>query len=159
MSQESRFLSTTNVLLIKDGSILLMKRAANSEHFPGWYILPGGKQENSETPLQTAIRETYEETGIKVEDPLLKVIATHYHEYKNTVYIVYIFSASKFVGNLTNSSEGEAVWMPVNEAIGSSTLFPDLKRHINLIVSADTNTGLIYTYHRFNEKLEIVESL
>ena len=28
-------------------------------------MLPGGKQEKDETPAQTAIRETFEETGIK----------------------------------------------------------------------------------------------
>ena len=49
MSSEIKWVSTTN-MLIRDGEkILVIKRADDLLDFPGWYILPGGKQEINET--------------------------------------------------------------------------------------------------------------
>jgi len=130
MESEIVFSSTTNMLCIKDGNILLVKRNENLADFPGWYILPGGKQEKDETPLDATIRETFEETGIKVKEAVLRIIATHYHEYKSKVYIVNIFKSSNFEGSLVESKEGTPEWMPVDEVIKNPKLYPDLKRHI-----------------------------
>lgn len=48
--------------------VLFTKRALTLKHQPGDICLPGGHTEKEETPLETAIRETYEETGIKREN-------------------------------------------------------------------------------------------
>jgi 8-oxo-dGTP pyrophosphatase MutT (NUDIX family) len=45
-------------------NIIFEVRALNLQHQPGDICLPGGKIENSELPLETALRETYEELGI-----------------------------------------------------------------------------------------------
>lgn len=84
------FVSTTNMLIVKDNRVLFLKTSESSENFPGWYILPGGKQEVDETIKQTAIRETFEETGIKVINPKLKVVATHNH-FTETGLILFLF--------------------------------------------------------------------
>jgi len=84
------FVSTTNTLIINEGRGLFIKRDDSLNEFPGWLILPGGKQKEDETPQQAATREVFEETGLKITDPKLKVIATHNHIYKSKVYIVYI---------------------------------------------------------------------
>jgi 8-oxo-dGTP diphosphatase len=47
--------------------ILLLKRQYRDGKSNGWCI-PGGKVEPGETTLEGAIRETFEETGIKVSD-------------------------------------------------------------------------------------------
>lgn len=47
--------------------ILLLKRQYRVGKSNGWCI-PGGKVELDETTLEGAIRETFEETGIKVSD-------------------------------------------------------------------------------------------
>lgn len=60
------------VLLVKDGKVLLGKRhqdpnKADSElHGEGSWTCPGGGVEFRERPADTAVRETEEETGIKV---------------------------------------------------------------------------------------------
>lgn len=127
------------------------------EDFPGWYILPGGKHEYDETPLQTAIRETFEETGIKVTNPKLRVLATHYHDYRDTVYLVYIFTAQEFKGSLIESSEGTPMWLPINQALSNPKLYPDLKRHIEIIIKGQSDE-LVFTYHRFNKDMKIIET-
>lgn len=152
------FISTTNMQVVKDGKILVIKRRDNAENFPGWLMLPGGKQEVDETPLQTAIRETFEETGIKVVNPKLKVVATHNHFYRNRVYLVYIFVANEFSGELKESNEGKPMWVDLEKALSDEKLYPDLKRHIRLAIE-DESDDVIFTYHKFNKDLEIVEEI
>jgi len=54
--------------------VLLLKRQEKEGRFAGW-CLPGGKQEPGETALDTCIRETDEETMIRVYGP--DYIGTH----------------------------------------------------------------------------------
>ncbi|MBD3362219.1 NUDIX domain-containing protein [Candidatus Dojkabacteria bacterium] len=153
------FISTTNTLITKDDQILFVQRDKNLKDFPGWLMLPGGKQEVNETPSKTAIRETKEETGLKIRDPKLKIIATHNHEYQSKVYIVFIFSSTNFSGRLIKQEKafGKPVWLGYNEALNSKNIYPDLKNHIKIMQSLKKHE-LVYTYNKFNEKLEIVES-
>ena len=154
------FVSTTNMLIVKDGKGLFIKRSETLEDFPGWLMLPGGKQKEDETPYQAAIRETFEETGLKVINTQLKVIATHNHDYKSKIYLVYIFKADEFSGELIDFEEdkGEPVWLPLAETLENPKLYPDLKRHIRLVLEAE-GEGVIFTYHKFNKDLEIIEEI
>ncbi len=156
MSDDLKWVSTTNMLVIDNGKLLVLKRGENEKDFPGWYMLPGGKQESNETPLQAGIRETYEETGIKVGDPKLRVVATHNHNYRGKVYIVYIFSTTEFSGELVQSDEGESMWVKLESLMDDPKLYPDLKRHIKLIASSPENE-VLYTYHKFDNNLNIIE--
>ncbi len=145
------------MLLIKGGQILLIKRSDTLSEFPGWYMLPGGKQEKNETSKEAAFRETLEETGFLVKDASLRIIATHYHEYKSKVYQVYIFVADNFSGSIKKSREGIPVWLDIDQALDDPKLYPDLKRHIKLIINSKDGE-LFFTYHRFNKDLKIIES-
>jgi ADP-ribose pyrophosphatase YjhB (NUDIX family) len=49
-------------IVLHDGKILL-------SHQHGKYVLPGGSGEFGEMPEDTAVRETFEETGIRVNNP------------------------------------------------------------------------------------------
>jgi mutator protein MutT len=55
------------VLLWRDNRILATKRPADAEHLPDIWEFPGGKCEDGETPVQTALREAREELGIEIE--------------------------------------------------------------------------------------------
>ena len=150
------FVPTTNMLLVKDGKVLVIQRSNALKDFPGWYMLPGGKQEKYETPEEAAIRETREETGVNVHKAHLRVIATHVHEYKKKVYLVYIFASANFDGELVGSVEGVPEWVDVRTILEDEKLYPDLKRHIQLIM--EHQEEMFFTYHRFNERVEIVET-
>jgi 8-oxo-dGTP diphosphatase len=156
MSGDLEWISTTNMFVMDSGRVLVIKRGEEEKDFPGWYMLPGGKQEGDETPTQTAIRETFEETGIKVTNPKLRVLATHNHEYRGRVYIVYIFSAEEFSGEIVQSDEGVTMWKPLKELMGDKKLYPDLKRHIKMITE-DEGEDVLFTYHKFDSNLNIIE--
>ncbi len=63
--------SATRAIVLKDDSILLMKRHKMGKDY---YTLPGGTVEKSETPDQAAIREIKEESTIDITNPRLVFI-------------------------------------------------------------------------------------
>jgi 8-oxo-dGTP diphosphatase len=56
-------LITAGVVVVNDGSALLVKRPADKKHFPGAWTFPGGKLEPGEVLVECAKRELREETG------------------------------------------------------------------------------------------------
>lgn len=54
-----------HLFIEKDGKLLLNKRK-NTKYWDGYYALVGGHVDVGENPTQTAIREAYEELGIKI---------------------------------------------------------------------------------------------
>lgn len=60
-------------VVVTDGSHVLMLRDSDPG-VPGlhWWITPGGGVDPGETPLQTAVRELAEETGLQVEPDALR---------------------------------------------------------------------------------------
>lgn len=73
------------------------------------YAPPGGKFEHGESPIDCVMREFKEETGLSLIDPKLQGISY----WKDTAEgIIYIFVASKYEGNLLETSEeGELEWI------------------------------------------------
>ena len=57
--------AAAGIVLDPERRVLLIQRAI--EPFKGHWALPAGYQEINEEPAQTAVREIYEESGIKVE--------------------------------------------------------------------------------------------
>ena len=56
------------LVLNEKGETLLLKRAPESHFAPEQWGFPGGKLEEGETPREAAIRETEEETQLRVKD-------------------------------------------------------------------------------------------
>lgn len=72
----------------KDGTFLLMQRDFN-KHLGGmWELTAGGSALEGETPLECAIRELKEETGIAAFD--LKEIRRIVHEEHHSIYVEYL---------------------------------------------------------------------
>lgn len=59
-------------IIIKDQKILLGKRAG--KHGYGSWSVPGGYLEFGETFEECSIRETFEETGIKISNPIFYTV-------------------------------------------------------------------------------------
>ena len=100
------------MLIIKDGLILGISRRNDKTKFG----LPGGKAELGEAPMQAAIRETKEETGVIVKDCVLiykRVEPAHgpggYDFYS------YCYYATDWYGEPSSSEEGKVKWLSERE--------------------------------------------
>lgn len=101
------------VILEKDDQILLGLRhpdpdkADSAFRSSGEWCLPGGKLEWGESFEDGAIRETFEETGIRIKNP--KVISVHNCKNEHAHFMT--------VGLVTNEWEGEAKVMEPDEIV------------------------------------------
>ena len=87
------------------GHILLQQRADD-----GTWCLPGGYTEPNETPQETAVRETREETGLRVEvDTLVGVFTRKPGEFGPHGLVIHIYLCTATDGTLKLSREGEAL--------------------------------------------------
>jgi ADP-ribose pyrophosphatase YjhB (NUDIX family) len=91
-------------LVIKDGKILLVKRANPPKQ--GWWCIPAGFMEWSEGPDKTAVREVEEETGLKIKlESLFEVYSGEDDPRTNAVLILY--TASILEGRLKPGDDAE----------------------------------------------------
>lgn len=99
----------TNMCMISDGDgkVLMQIRADGNSAGAGF---PGGHVEPGESITASVIREVYEETGIEIKNPLFCGL-THFYTSDGTRYLVFLYKANEFTGELRSSSEGEAIWV------------------------------------------------
>lgn len=77
-------------LIDKEGRVLLQKRSKTKRDEPNkWDLSSAGHIDVNETPEKAAIREMYEELGIKVEEQDLKLIDTYLNKirFNEKIYI------------------------------------------------------------------------
>lgn len=101
----------TVLCLIADGDkILLQNRVKND-----WkgYTLPGGHVEAGESFVDAVIREMKEETGLDIHKP--KLVGVKQFPIDNGRYVVFLFKATEFTGNLHSSDEGAMEWVSRND--------------------------------------------
>ena len=97
----------TVLCLVEDGDRILLQNRVK-EDWRG-YALPGGHVEPGESFVGAVIREMKEETGLTVLDPRLAGVKQFPTE--NGRYVVLLFKATRWSGNLISSEEGEMEWI------------------------------------------------
>ena len=105
----------TVLCLIQDGNKILLQNRVK-EDWKG-YTLPGGHIEIGESFVDAVKREMKEETGLNILDPKLvgiKQFPIQNGNYKEGRYVVLLFKATKFTGNVVSSSEGQMEWIDYN---------------------------------------------
>ncbi len=102
----------------KRGKTLMLHRVKKPDdiHEGKWNGL-GGKFEPGESPEECVRREVKEESGLKIESPLLKGVLTFPDFAKGEDWYVFVFTASRFSGGLTDSDEGELKWIKNSELL------------------------------------------
>ena len=87
---EGEYIPIVNIVIInEDKKILLQKRSMNKVVNPGKWGLTGGKVDAGEDTLTTAVRETYEEIGVKLNKEEVKFLCK-YIDGKGLFIIYYV---------------------------------------------------------------------
>lgn len=104
----------TLVYALRDEQVLMLRR--NSEPNRGLWVAPGGKFDHGESPVECAVREMYEETGLRVQQPVLRAIMTETSPRADYQWLTFIFVAWDIEGTFTPAPGiGEFRWVPVDE--------------------------------------------
>jgi 8-oxo-dGTP diphosphatase len=97
----------TVLCLIEDGDRLLLQDRVKAD----WkgYTLPGGHVEKGESFVDAVIREMKEETGLDIYEP--KLVGIKQFPIEGGRYIVMLYKATKFSGEVVSSEEGRIEWV------------------------------------------------
>ncbi|MBY0501983.1 MAG: NUDIX domain-containing protein [Alphaproteobacteria bacterium] len=100
------FVLCPNMIILRNQKILLLRRADWAPLWSGHWHCPIGKMEENESPLQTAVRETYEEVGLQVNPHLGTIIVVKAPDFQNPELIwkdiSFFFVAENFEGEPIN---------------------------------------------------------
>ena len=106
----------TNLCMIVNGTQILVQDKVGGD--AGGIILPGGQVEEHEPVVDSVIREMKEETGLDIRNPRLCGIKEWINE-DGSRYVVFLFRAEEFSGELVSSEEGRVFWMEKEDVLKS----------------------------------------
>lgn len=124
----------TTLCLIRSGSKILLQNRVKAD----WrgYTLPGGHIEPDESIVDAVIREMKEETGLTVKHPRLRGVKQF--PIDGGRYIVFLFCADEFEGELISSDEGKMEWIDRAE-LGNIGTVDDFQELLDVIESDSMN--------------------
>ena len=103
--------NTTLVHLERDGKYLMLHRVSKAEDENGGkWVGIGGKFEAGESPEDCALREVFEETGLRMRSWAYRGIVTFVSDEWGTEYM-HLFHSTDFEGTLHACAEGELEWV------------------------------------------------
>lgn len=124
---------TVLCLLQSEGAYLLQDRV--KEDWKG-YTLPGGHIEAGESIVDAVIREMQEETGLTILNP--RLCGVKQFPIKGGRYIVFLFRADQYEGELCSSAEGDMYWIK-KEELSNVDLVSDFQELLQVMLDDSLN--------------------
>jgi len=159
--QPNRYLLVPRTLVFvqRDEYLLLIKYSSLKGSWSGYYNGLGGHLEESESPVQAAVREVHEETGLTLAKIQLRALITiHNGNNPGVLLMVFMAAPTTNAGILHQSTEGEVCWIHQKD-LGTLSLMPDLHQLLPRIISSvNGSVGILtgsYSYET-NGELDIV---
>lgn len=110
----------TNMCMVQHGTKLLVEEKVGKD--AGGIIFPGGHVEDGEPIVDSVIREIREETGLTIEKPRLCGVKDWLNE-DGSRYLVFLFRADRFSGELSSSEEGRVFWLEKEDVLKSNWIW------------------------------------
>ena len=129
-------LEQTNMCMILDentGKVVIQKR----EKYWTGFAFPGGHVEVGESFYDSAVREVWEETGLRVQNLKLCGIIHWDCTDDGEQYLVYLYKTTDFSGELLEKTEeGEVLWMDLEELQNqpADKLAPNFQAYLRLFL-------------------------
>ena len=139
---EKKIRKAVRCFLIKNNKVIVTKYKQGNRK-EGYYDIPGGKIEEGEIPVQTAIREMKEETGIDIKNLKHKGIMTI--EYPDRKFIFDTFITSEYVGEPQEFNENTSEWIDIQELLRKEKILSNI-----MILDRFFIKGLIDDNYNFN---------
>lgn len=134
----------TNMCMVCDGKgNVLVQNKKGGRTWHGWNF-PGGHVEQGEFVTPSVVREIREETGLTLENPKLCGIKEFQKEQDGKRFIVFLYAASRFSGELRASDEGDVFWYPLSELKRSKELADGFSEMLPVFTS-DEISEVFYT--------------
>lgn len=116
MKERFKLIASVYVLFVRDGNILLLRRA-NTGYEDGKYSLVAGHVDGNETLTNAMVREAKEESGVELnpEGLRLKVVM---HRLSNDERLDFFFEPSRWGGepkNMEPQKCDDLSWFPLNK--------------------------------------------
>ena len=134
----------THSFILKNRQVLLLKKARGLFGEGKWFV-PGGKLAHGESPRDCVVRETLEETGLRIRNP--RQIGT-VHFYKEgrrdePEWRGYVFHSNEYTGTLTEGREGSLKWFDI-ETLPFDEMWEDDPLWVRLVFEQKEFEGWFY---------------
>lgn len=134
------------------GRVLLLRKARGLFGEGKWNA-PGGKMQPKELPEKAAVRETREETGLRISKvTFLGILNFYLGDSKDLDQTVFVFSSNKFTGTLRGGREGELKWCPVAQ-LPYGEMWEDDRIWLPLLLEGKSFVGDFYFSENYGKLL------
>ncbi len=135
MKKTLKYLEGVGIIIIKDNKVLLVKHGDAASQLTGIYGFPAGRIEKDEEEKKAAVRELFEETGLRTEEEDLVVYPQNRYtanlKRKNGIVPsrYRVFYCKRYHGTLRATSETEPEWVAIKD-IDQLNLLPNVSNAI-----------------------------